>query len=72
MSDPQWSPVWPTEPGTYWFYGSCDFTRRCKDPPRLRIWHVRGKISYSDGSLIFPSEGWEGHWMRIPEPPLPE
>lgn len=71
-----WSPEWPTEEGTYWFWGG----HIDDDADRiLRIIQVvRGAQSgilyyhsYPVGHTIHPQD-YTGHWQRIPTPVLPK
>lgn len=73
--DAQWSPVWPTEPGWFWFYGS-----ELGSEPRLMPIEVWGPVRnsgggssllYSAGSHFISTSDAVGVWTKLETPNIP-
>ena len=70
----EWSDEWPTEPGTYWFYGWDwgDFNRE----PELHYVRVKrisnGVAHITDGNFVLKGDKWYGKWQIADLPELPE
>lgn len=69
----EWSDVWPTKKGFYWFYG---VTSNYDEKPALYYVKVRnaqnGHALYiTEGRFLFQSERAKGQWMPVALPELP-
>ncbi len=64
-----WTLTWPTEPGSYLFYG--DY--KGKDfKPRMQFCHVwdnKGRTIVADGNFLFTDQAGAFKRLEVPEPP---
>lgn len=71
LYNPPWSDEWPTEEGSYWFYGA----KGRGTEPALHYVRVHrtgnGALVYVSGFALYPSEGAAGKWKKILEPAPP-
>lgn len=70
-----WKKSWPTEIGSYWFYGY-RFGKEGEKAPELslvEVWHEStGKPMYiTRGHFLHPVDGTTGLWQRAVLPELP-
>ena len=72
-----WQTEWPTEPGTYWFYGWC-FKKsplRKTEEPKMHLISVHkisnGTTYITNRHFLYKEEGAEGMWLKaeLPTPP---
>ena len=73
-AEDEWTEIWPTEPGHYWFYGRSSMLRRHNDPGMVLV-----EVSMTPYSCAFVGNGrfigYEGNmfglWKKaaLPEPP---
>jgi hypothetical protein len=81
----QWTDIWPTKEGTYWFYGF-RFGDRSHEPlvkggkpfidkPELhlvQVWKISNGFSYvATGNFMYKAEGAIGKWIEAILPELP-
>jgi len=73
MSKNNWSNVWPTETGFYWFYGI--LYKGSEGLYQLYFAKVRKTLKsvvyIIDGHFVYECEGAKGVWTLIPTPELP-
>lgn len=71
-----WTDKWPTEEGTYWFYGYRFHITNDKDKPELflvEVWKLPWGIVYATrGYFLYREEGGFGLWTPADLPPVPE
>ena len=70
-----WTKTWPKEPGKYWYYGWCYWSR--KHSPELHFVKVRRTVDYkmvyiTNGGFIYPEDRGYGMWQLADLPDLPE
>lgn len=70
--DSSWSPLWPTEPGMYWFAG-WKFGSSTKPGVYLaKAIGMSGKVPIVvDGHFMYKTEGGSGVWKPATVPELP-
>lgn len=74
----EWTTEWPTEPGTYWFYGyRYGYDGRL---PNLNFVEIRSLqnshggwslVGITRGAFMYKQEGHDGLWLPAELPPLP-
>ena len=69
-----WQPIWPTKPGTYWFYG-WPFGNDADHKPELNLVKIisvsNGVLTVREGTFWDKSEGWKGVFIKAKLPKLP-
>lgn len=74
---PPWSLEWPTEPGSYWFYGWL-FMSPAHSSPDFHFGIIKstmfGFIFDIEGRQFYKSDGVKGHWLKakLPQKPVLE
>jgi hypothetical protein len=84
-SQNSWSDIWPTEVGTYWFYGwrfgdksheADRFSPKFIDKPELCLVDVHkiinGYMYTTHGHMLYKAEGAKGVWQKAILPELPK
>lgn len=70
----EWSKVFPTEPGLYWFWGY-RYGKKAGDDPELTLLLVtpcaNGMLSIADAQFMWESEVEEAFFMPVDVPDLP-
>ena len=70
-----WTNKFPTEEGSYWFYGWLSKYDKKNSDRKLRSADVHkisnGFMYVSEGSFMYEAEGAESYWLYIPKPSLP-
>ena len=72
----EWTIVWPTKSGLYWFYGWC--WRDRDDAPKMhlvRVAKTSNSVAYiANGHFLYKEEGGYGKWSPavLPKPPVLE
>jgi hypothetical protein len=74
----EWSSVWPTEPGNYWFYGH-RFRSEIGDNLPKEMFLVKAvktgnnKPAFiADGNFMFRDDGAQGLWAKAVLPDAPK
>lgn len=72
-----WKNEWPTEPGSYWFYGwPYGIGQFKKETPELNYVEVRkvtnGMMVVNSGAFWYKSEGWIGMFSKVDIPEFPD
>jgi hypothetical protein len=71
MTENEWTPDWPTEPGWYWFYGHM-YGEEKRSAGVVRVSKIsNGLIHVLDGNFMWPKEGHRGVFQRLPAPVIP-
>lgn len=71
-----WSQLWPTEPGSYWFYGD-PFGAKEVRPEHVRSYFVRALqtsdsiVFICEGHFLYPQEASPGFWTPLETPKNP-
>jgi len=75
----QWTTEWPTEEGTYWFFGwtnKSDMSGRYKEPPKMQLVEVhknkQDQITIIAGSVFVYKSTSYGKFMPAKLPHAPE
>lgn len=77
MSEHEWTWEWPTEAGTYWFFGWNNGYAKRHSPPRMHLARVHITASLepayvSEGHILYRAEGAMGKWLPAVLPERPE
>lgn len=79
MTNNNWTPNWPTEPGLYWHYGWYSKTnQKRKHDPKLIMFEYDGHSRDKDWDYVIANDCTysrrkfgDGLWLRVEEPDLP-